>query len=544
MSFFDYSISSLRCSLTPQTTEVLNPETLRWLDKWEPGAPPPNECKRLSSPDMRKTKRPKYTHEELGSLPFCPVKKQEKRLRNENETPAKKRNWTKLEEKKEVPSDEIQTKTREKPDPTARYLSPLRHRTVHSMDETPPNYPRLGDELQAPERKRIKQEESTDEASSFDWSQFQEALKKTTIRDIKKEGMLPFVKLRTYNEADPRSIVVTPHIVSQNSYFCTLQRACAGTLHFAGNTIHQSGWQNSIKSWSFGYIDPWNCNRMMTALALKTSIAVLRQDVEGLQEELKKDLSHPEWKELKLQIEKNIETLRSAKKTLFYIYKTYTQEGMENREEETIENAGDGPLEIFEQDQNLGHLIEEELVGVLSQIDRKITPPVSDQPLTPTPGKQALVFESHERASAWFLKRIAIARQDVQNKKGASVHKDLMSAHRIAGRIPQPFTEFAKSIDATFKSKIEGYAFIRRTYPRFLEQLQAEGLEIPQNHPPDTFKGWLGTMCKQSASQRAYQILFETLMNSSKTAPYDLRFEPAILNAILSSQNYFPLFDF
>ncbi|MGE3535675.1 MAG: hypothetical protein AB7H48_12725 [Parachlamydiales bacterium] len=40
-----------------------------------------------------------------------------------------------------------------------------------------------------------------------------------------------------------------------------------------------------------------------------------------------------------------------------------------------------------------------------------------------------------------------------------------------------------------------------------------------------------------------YQALFQVLMNTDGTGPCGLRFEPAILNAIMNNGDYFKVFD-
>ncbi|MBS0653536.1 MAG: hypothetical protein JSR39_08460 [Verrucomicrobia bacterium] len=399
-------------------------------------------------------------------------------------------------------------------------------------------------------------------------------------------GAAPYVKLQTKYETDVTCLMINPYLITNNSFFSVFHKAYAGTKHLAGNTINGSFLSAPLKSMSFGYIDPWNCNRQMTTQALKTAIIVFSSSIADLDAMLDGDLDKISLEELQSQLANVSQTLKDAKKTIFYIYRTYDQTPVTDEEmpaEQVVEGSGTDALR--EQYMALDRMISSGLFAVQQKVQAKIeqfavpVPVAQDIPSalpkdTPvgvlvqlpeavveelpmiqlqeqvddliivteeTMVDAKLVFKDEVQACRWFCRKLLERRQQIEGT-GEQAFKNLTTMARVSGTVPKPFILFAKSLDHVFKDKVALYDFIQCVHGRFTSLLSEKGIviEVPR---PDNFKMLLSDLCAKGASREVYQTLFQALTNREGTGPYGLRFEPAVLNAIMNNGDYFKFFD-
>lgn len=399
-------------------------------------------------------------------------------------------------------------------------------------------------------------------------------------------GAAPYVKLQTKYETDVTCLVINPYLITNNSFFSVFHKAYAGTKHLAGNTINSSFLSAPLKSMSYGFIDPWNCNREMTTQALKTAIIVFSSSISDLDAMLDGDLDKISLEELQSQLANVSQTLKDAKKTVFYIYRTYDQTPVTD-EEMSAEHVVDdtGTVALREQFKALDRMISTNLCSVQQKVQAKIAqfdvPVMGAQDIPSAFPKETpvgvlerlpeviveefptiqlleeaddlfvvieeamvdakLVFKDEVQACRWFCRKLSERRQQIDGT-GDQAFKNLTTMARVSGTVPKPFILFAKSLDHVFKDKVALYDFIQCVYGRFTSLLSEKGIviEVPR---PDNFKMLLSDLCAKGASREVYQTLFQALMNREGTGPYGLRFEPAVLNAIMNNGDYFKFFD-
>lgn len=401
-------------------------------------------------------------------------------------------------------------------------------------------------------------------------------------------GAAPYVKLQTKYETDLSNLIINPYLISMNSYGTKIHQAYAGTKHFAGNLINSSFLASPLKTISWGRIDPWNCNREMAAEALKTAITVFSAGVSDLDKLLEGSFEKATLEELRDQLATVSLTLCDAKKTVFFIYRTYDQVPADDETGDVIVSDGIGPEGIKEQYAALSRMIGQDFASVQQKVLAKIAQfdvvvdgsssdvenegssddePVAKKVLSPKKDGSSdegevillafpeikvvaeeivmvdvkLVFRDEIQACSWFCRKMR-ERRDQVDGTGEQAYKNLTTMARVSQTVPKPFLLFAKSLDHVFKDKIARYDFVQQVYGRFTKCLSEKGIELEVSRP-DSFKMLLNELCAKGAPRPVYQALFQVLMNKDGTGPCGLRFEPAILNAIMNNGDYFKIFD-
>lgn len=365
-----------------------------------------------------------------------------------------------------------------------------------------------------------------------------------------KYGSLPYVKLRTHSEENPQALEVYAHLIDNNSSLTVFKKAYAGTRNFTCN---------ALSSWSWGYLNTWICKRQMTATALKTAITAFSLGIKTFEENELSHLNEASLQDLQKEIVKITQTLENARKTIFYIYRTYDQ----NIEEDQVDKedlTDSGPKEIREQYQALTRLIKEEIASLSEVIEQKLQelspsiPTVSTPTIEPeaSPSEKIsvkdesrLIFKNEERASLWFTRQLNRRRNEAQ-VTGMDAFNDfeVQKNRNLEKKAPQDFINFAKTWDAVFEGDdVRNYDAAKEVFERFSALLlSAEDIKLSLS-PPLSFKHLLKELCSQNAPRGAYQLLFRSLQNEAGTAPIGLNYEPALLNAIMSHGGYFPMFD-
>ncbi|MBS0604166.1 MAG: hypothetical protein JSS60_03900 [Verrucomicrobia bacterium] len=369
----------------------------------------------------------------------------------------------------------------------------------------------------------------------------------------------PYVKLRTTHETDPSTVQVSCYLIARNSLFTMPSKFLAETKHIFGSVVNFAS-PNRM----------WNCHNTCTAQTLETAITAfstriieINSEIDGMDDSASLQTLRQELADIQV-------LLQSSLKTLFYIYRTYNQNPNVGEETEEIP-VGNEEEVIRPQYQALLSLINRDLSSLLQQIDVKLNP---HQPLAEVamdngekeveiliPWKdgaeedpqveqeayaaalevmadKTLVFKSQMAASKWFCRKLTSCR----GSNGDDAHADLIRGARIAKTVPKPFILFAKTLDAVFNEKMARYDFLSKVYERFNQILMNSGTEN-EAKKPNNFKMLLSELCEKNAPRHVYQALFKALMNEEGTAPYGLKYEPAVLNAIMNNPDYFPIFD-
>ncbi len=366
----------------------------------------------------------------------------------------------------------------------------------------------------------------------------------------------PYVKLQTKNEGDCESAKVYPYIIRQDSYLSSVYKVYAGARNLASNSMNSSGASGWLNDWSFGYIDPWNCNREKTAEVLRTSLVALRPSLHQIDAQLSQDGAFELLDVLDEKLSRLQQTVERAKKTIYYVYRTYDHgvDGPEEKEE--LADSGNGPECIYEQYRALCSLLDD-LSSLRERVAEKQALSKS-QMISLASGsslrESSLQFASPEAASLWFCKQRLNHRKRVCGGDEASLERlgresyaDLIRTHRLAQKTPESFIGFAKTIDREIakvcrRDKIKSAQFVGEVYTRWLEKLKEEGVQVPLSIRPDHFKMWFKELCANEVSRIVYQAIFSALINSEGTGPYRLDCAPSALNAIMQS-NYFPMFE-
>lgn len=380
-----------------------------------------------------------------------------------------------------------------------------------------------------------------------------------TVREAKKVdpyGRPPYLKLQTQNEKNLWEVKIATYLIDYNAQFSSLQGAYAGSRNFMANTLNSSGAGSWLSSWSFGYIDPWNCSRGHTATALRTAIAAFRPAIFQFKESLEGFNSIESLETFKTKIVEIKKTIEEAKKTVFYVYRTYDHK-IEEGESEELQDQGSGPKGIFDQYQALCDMLNQEIIpleeAILAKIDLLSSSPQNLEPKKSS-SRSSLEFDSPEKASLWFCKQRLMQQKRVCGEDlsllslvGKKTHADLQRTCRLSGGVPEAFVNFAKSIDASLAKIYKGNQilssqFVGEVYERSRKELEKEGLEMPVFARPDNFKMWLKELCSKDASRQVYQTIFTALLNPEASGPYRLDSAPSALNAIMVSE-YFSMFE-
>ena len=381
---------------------------------------------------------------------------------------------------------------------------------------------------------------------------FEPLAKEVGIIKASKEAYscFPFVKMRTVNEGDPKKVQVGFCIVD-SSYANRLDTIRTGATKFCTETRNYFG--TTVNIFATNWM--WNCLGVKTALTLETAILAFCQRAGEIKGELELVASPQELQSLKDEITTIKKTLKSALRTVFYIYRTYNlqpdvkEEGLASSDEHQT---------IRPQYRGMNALIVE-LDFLIAGIDAKLNPlPLEVQgiekskpseidlmPNTALVSSEAmtnrtLVFKSYDAASAWFKATLARCR-DSQLVNGPDCYSNLMRSAKIAAVVPQPFLAFAKTLDHTFKDKVVHYDTVQEICVRFKAIAEANGRTLKLK-PYNNFKGLFKDLCATGVPREVYQDFFRALMNDRGTGPFGLQCEAALLNAVMNSV-YFPMFD-
>lgn len=371
-----------------------------------------------------------------------------------------------------------------------------------------------------------------------------------SIKESKKTyGSLPYVKLRTHSEENPQALEVYARLIANNSYLTPIIKAYTGTWNLTSN---------ALSSWSWGYLNTWKCKRQMTATALKTAITAFSLGIKNFKENELSHLNEASLQDLQKEIVNITQTLENARKTIFYIYRTYDQK-IEEDQVDKEDLTDSGPKEIREQYQALTRLIKEEIASLSEVIEQKLQelspsiPTVSTPTIEPeaSPSEKIsvkdesrLIFKNEERASLWFTRQLNRHRNEAQVTGMDAFHNFESKKRNMEKKAPKDFINFAKTWDAVFEGDdVRNYDAAKEVFERFSALLSStEDIKLSLS-PPLSFKHLLKELCSQNAPRGAYQLLFRSLQNEAGTAPIGLKYEAALLNAIMSHGGYFPMFD-
>ncbi|MDP1607942.1 MAG: hypothetical protein Q8L98_01360 [Chlamydiales bacterium] len=344
----------------------------------------------------------------------------------------------------------------------------------------------------------------------------------------------PYVKLQTNFESDSRRVEAASYVIPPDQYSLVFQ-AYAGSRNYVANTVNHWGMGSTINSWSWGYIDPWNCNRQKTGEALETGLNGVAPCLEALREKAQiNDVG--ELKNVKEDLLKLEKLFSGVKKTIFFVYRTY-----DHSIGEGITEQGNGPEEIFVQYERLS-----DMLGAISDLKDQVEEKIGVDATLPQPMpkvQDSFSFKTEADASLWFCHQMIRCRNAIFKSnpflKDQGVYNDLMKQSKLSKDIPDTFKRFAKELDEAVARERGSEDFVQELYHRFLKQLGESENVIP----PISFSEWLETLCREEASLDHYKAIFKALMNDSKNGPYRLNMAPRIMNTMMMNPQYFLLFD-
>lgn len=344
----------------------------------------------------------------------------------------------------------------------------------------------------------------------------------------------PYVKLQTRFESDSQRVEAASYVIPPDQYSAVFQ-AYAGSRNYLANTVNSWGMGSTINNWSWGYIDPWNCNRQKTGEALETALNEVAPSLEALGEKAQTN-DAAELKNVKEDLLKIEKLFSGVKKTIFFVYRTY-----DHSIQEEITEQGNGPEEIFVQYERLSDMLDT-ISDLKNQIEEKISFDAKLVQSMPTT-RNSFSFKTEADASLWFCHQMIRCRNAIFKGnpflKDQGVYNDLMRQSKLSKDIPDTFKRFAKDLDEAVAMDGGSEDFVHELYQRFLKQLgESENLVSP-----NSFSEWLETLCQQEMSLDHYKAVFKALMNNSRNGPYRLNIAPRIMNTMMMNLQYFLLFD-